>query len=66
MVESGGGARLDLEAPHPVGVTDGVERQNLDRDFTAEPVVPRAPDLAHPARPERREDLIWPEAGARR
>ena len=26
--------------------------ENLDRDFTAEPVVLRAPDLAHPARPE--------------
>ena len=40
-----------------------VRRQHLDGDVAPEPRVARAVDLAHPARPERRRDLVRPEAG---
>ena len=66
MVESRGGARLLLEALAAVGVGGGGLRQDLDRDVAAEFGVPRAIDLAHPARAQRREDLVRAEAGAGR
>ena len=39
-------------------------RQDLDRDVPVQPLVPRPVDLSHPARAERREDLVGAEAGA--
>ena len=38
-------------------------RQHLDRDFAPQPRVPRPVDLPHPARAQRRDDLVGPEAG---
>ena len=32
--------------------------QNLDRHVAAEPGIPRAVDVAHPARPEQGDDLV--------
>ena len=37
-------------------------RQHLDRHLAPEPRVPRPVHLAHPARAERREDLVGAEA----
>jgi hypothetical protein len=41
-------------------------REDLQRDDAAEPRVARAVDLPHPARAERRLDLVRPETRARR
>ena len=39
-------------------------RQDLDRHLAREPRVPRPVDLPHPARAERRDDLVGTEARA--
>ena len=57
---------LALEAHHAVAVGGEGFRQDLDRDVAAELGVPRAVDLAHPARAERREDLVGAESCAGR
>ena len=41
-----------------------VRREDLDRDRALEPRVLRLVDLAHPARADRRDDLVGAEAGA--
>ena len=64
MGEGGGGAGLALEAPEPLGIGGEVLGQHLDGDVASEPRVPRPIDLAHPARAERRQDLVGAEAGA--
>ena len=61
MVERRGRARLLLEARAAVRIRRHRRRQHLDRDLAPELRVPRAVDLAHPARAERREDLVGPE-----
>jgi len=66
MVEAGDGAGLALEALPERGVGSEVGGKDLDRDGALEPRVARAVDLAHPTRPQRREDLVGPEAGPRR
>ena len=38
-------------------------RQNLDRNSTIQSCIARAVDFTHPARTERRDDLIRPELG---
>lgn len=62
MVERGEEVRFTLEADHPVAVGGKGGGKDLDRDFAAKPRIPRAVYLAHPARAERREDFIRPEA----
>src|SRR5262249_58732064 len=59
-------SRFVLEAPGELRVARETLRQHLDRNLASEPGVPRAVDLAHPARAERAEDLVGTEAGARR
>ena len=66
MRERGDRLRLPLEAPRNSGVGGERRRQNLDRDVAIEPRVARPVDFAHPARAERRHDLVRAEpcAGA--
>ncbi len=61
VVQRRGRPRLLLEAPPPLGIRGALGGQDLDRDVAAEPLVPRAVDLAHPSRAERREDLVGAE-----
>src|ERR1019366_3085482 len=65
MVERGQKLRLAPEARHAVRVAREGLGQHLDRHLAAEPRVLRAINLAHPALPERSEDFVWPESGAR-
>ena len=65
MIQAGGRARFLLEAPPPFGVRREVGRQHLQRDIAAQPAVVRAVDLAHPARGNRRNDVVASEARAR-
>ena len=43
------------------GQTDRCDGQDLDRDGPLQPRVPRPVDLAHPARAERRQNLVGPQ-----
>src|SRR6185503_11445717 len=54
--------RLALEARAQIGATCELRRQDLDGDAAVEPGVACAVDLPHPARAERRNDLVWTEA----
>ena len=54
--------RLALEPRQRVGIRGERLRQHLDRDVALELRVPRPVDLPHPARAERREDLVGTEA----
>ena len=56
--QRGDGLRLALEARQRVGVLRAVGRQDLDRHLAPEPRVPRPVHLSHPARAERRHDLV--------
>jgi hypothetical protein len=66
VVQRGGRAGLFLEALEPFLVRSERGRKDLDRDVAPEPGVPRAIDLSHAARAERREDLVRPEPSTRR
>ena len=64
MRELGDRPRLAFEAlARLLGIRQS-GRQDLDRHLAAEPRVPRPVDLSHPARAERRKDLVGTEAGA--
>ena len=54
--------RLALEPLPDLGRRREMRRQHLDRDRPLEPRVARLVDLAHPARADRREDLVGAEA----
>ena len=56
--------RFALEPRQRVGIAGDGRGQDLDRDVPIELRVPRLPDLSHPARAERREDLVRPETRA--
>jgi hypothetical protein len=58
------GLRFSLEPRERVGIRGDGRWQDLDGDVAIEFPVPRLPDLAHPARADRREDLVGPETGA--
>ena len=59
--------RLALEAlARPRATPTRRVGQHLDRHVALEPRVPRPVDLAHPARAERRDDLVGTEASSRR
>ena len=64
MVQDPGGARLLLETAQALGVGGEGRRQDLDRHLAAEARVPRAVNLSHPPRSDRREDLVGTESGA--
>ncbi len=63
--ERGEGARLALEARAAVGIGEDGVGQRLDRHLAAQAVVDGAVDLAHPTRPERRDDFVGSEPGTR-
>ena len=60
--------RLPLEARSSLFTFKELFRQYLHRDVSIEARVPRPVDLSHPARAERREDLVRaePRAGGER
>src|SRR5258706_16428966 len=64
MVERRNRARLAFELCAQIRIARKLARQDLDRDGAIEPRVPRAVDLAHAARAERREDVVRAEARA--
>ena len=53
--------RLALEPGQRVGIGGDGLREDLDRDVPVQLRVPRPVDLPHPARAERREDLVGAE-----
>src|SRR5262249_59028278 len=61
MRQRGDRPGLAIEAGDQIGVG---ARQDLDRDRAAQPRVGRLVDLAHPARAERRDDLVRADANA--
>ncbi len=62
MVERRHRARFALEPLAPLHIVRQRSRQYLDGDGSIEARVARFVDLAHPARAERREDLVRSEA----
>ena len=66
MRESSHDARLALEPRQRFGIARQVIGQDFDGDFATEPHVARAVDLPHSSRVDRRENLIGPQASARR
>ena len=64
VVEGGRGPGLLLEPAQAVGVVGHLGGQHLDRDLAIEALVVSAVDLAHPAGPEWRDDLVRAEARA--
>jgi hypothetical protein len=66
VIENPGRARFLLEALQAVRVGRERRRQDLDRDVAAQARVLRTVHLSHPARADRLEDLVGPEAVSRR
>jgi hypothetical protein len=66
VVQDAGRSRFLLEALQAVAVGGQLLGQDLDGHLAAEPGVPRLPDLAHPAGPQRGKDFVGTEAAARR
>ena len=64
MIEARQSARFPLEAKPPLFVFEELLRQYLDRDVSREARVSRPVHLPHPARAERREDLVGAEVCA--
>ena len=64
MVQGGHGPRFLFEAAEPVGIGGDVEGDDLDRHIPAQAGVAGPVDLAHPARADRREDLVGAESRA--
>ena len=65
VVEGRHDARLVFEARQAFGVGGHVRRQHLERDVTTEAPVARTVHLAHPARAEPGDDLVFAESGPR-
>jgi hypothetical protein len=57
--------RLALEPGQRIGIRSDGLGKHLDRDVPIQLHIPRPVHLPHPARAERREDLVGPEAGTR-
>ncbi len=66
VVQRGGGARLLFEALSSPVVPGHRRGEHLDRDLAAELGVLRPVHLTHPARAQRRDDLVGSEAATRR
>ncbi len=66
VIERGGGAGLVLEAREARRIRAQRDGQRLDRDVPLEARVARAPDDAHPAGAERREQLVGAQPGSSR
>ena len=56
---------LLLEAAQALGVGRKGRRQDFDRHVAPQPRVPRPVHLPHPARTNRRQDLVGPQTAAR-
>ena len=61
MIQAGDGLRFLLEALAQCRIIGKVRGKDLDGDDAAQARVPRTVHLAHPARAERRDDLIRPQ-----
>src|SRR2546422_2197926 len=61
MIEARGRQRFLLEAVQPLGIVGKAGGQDLDRDLALQPWIGGAIHLAHPARPERRDDFVGAE-----
>jgi hypothetical protein len=61
VVEGGDGPRLALEASLALRVLCEGRGEDLDGDGAVEAGVSPAPDLAHPASADRRDELVGPE-----
>ena len=66
MIERGRRVRFLLEPGTSRGIAGDVGRQHLERHLAAKPRIARAIDLAHPACPQRRDDLVGPDPASRR
>ena len=64
VIELRDGLRFALEPDFELRVVREFRGQDFDRDAAIEPRVARLEHLAHPARPERRDDFVGTEAGA--
>src|SRR5260370_35323822 len=64
MVQRREQLRFPFEARHSFFVFEELFRQGLDRDLSSESRVTGLPDLPHPARAERGEDLVRAETRA--
>jgi hypothetical protein len=64
VVQRGERLRFPFEAKPSLFIFEELFRQDLDRDVSREPRVPRPIDLSHPARAEGGDDLVRAEAGA--
>src|SRR5687768_13594177 len=61
MTQRGDHFRLALETEPKLRVRPELGGQELDRHGPAEPRVSDLVDLAHPARPDRSDDLVRPQ-----
>ena len=66
MIECARRLRLLLETSQTIQIRRQGDRQHLDRDVPLQPLVPCPVHLPHPARAQRREDLVGPELRAGR
>src|SRR6266852_829373 len=66
MRERGDRPRLALETGEGLVVPVKSLREHLDRNIAQKPRVPGPIHLPHPARTQRRQDLVGPEARAGR
>ena len=64
MIERRGRARFLLEALHAIRVGGDGRGEDLEGDFTIQPRIARAKHFAHPARANRAENFVRPEARA--
>src|SRR5262249_37297681 len=58
MVECARGLCFLLEAPQAIGILRKRGGEDLDRYLALQPRIARPVDLTHPARAERRQDLV--------
>ena len=63
MIDRSGGSSFLLETTESIGILGERRRQDLDRDVARDARVARAIHLAHPARPERGDDLVVTNPG---
>ena len=64
MIERGQDARLAVEAGAAVGVGGPVDGQDFEGHVATQAGIARADNLSHPARAERRRDLIWTDGAS--
>ena len=65
MMEARNSTCFSLEALLQVIATGDMRGKNFDGNFAIEPRIACPIDLAHAARADRRNDLIWPQEGSR-